>query len=188
MTSPCTEKQVSFIATLINDRVNDTTDPAIVRKIADARGKVMSRTFSKAEASSLIGDLLTLPKNIKGAVFEAAAKHGSEPADGIYIVRGNGQFYSEAQVFKVYKMVHGSGRQGVKVLEIVDGEGGKNKGVFKYLGLAVKHLPANAEKMGLEEAKTFGQLYGFCVKCGATLTDETSIANGIGPICSGKDW
>jgi hypothetical protein len=34
------------------------------------------------------------------------------------------------------------------------------------------------------EAKTLGSLYGFCVRCGATLTDDASIKAGIGPICA----
>lgn len=38
----------------------------------------------------------------------------------------------------------------------------------------------------LEESKEFGQLYGICCLCGRLLTDEDSIAAGIGPICAGK--
>jgi hypothetical protein len=40
--------------------------------------------------------------------------------------------------------------------------------------------------MSLEEAKAFGRLYGVCVRCGATLTDEQSIEAGIGPVCAGR--
>lgn len=39
-------------------------------------------------------------------------------------------------------------------------------------------------KMTLEEAKAFGALYGTCCVCGRTLTDEKSIAAGIGPKCA----
>lgn len=45
---------------------------------------------------------------------------------------------------------------------------------------------AGARKLSLEEAQEFGKLYGECIRCGARLTDETSIANGIGPICKEK--
>lgn len=157
-----TEKQVAFIAKLRSER-GVTTE--WIRS-------------SKADASKEIERLLAQPK------VQPAKAATTEPEDGIYIIRGEGAFYSEAQVFKVYKMVHGSGRQGVKRLVVGD----DHSGSFEYLGLAAKHLPAEAEKMGLEEAKTFGRMYGLCIKCGATLTDESSIANGIGPVCGAKGW
>jgi hypothetical protein len=33
-------------------------------------------------------------------------------------------------------------------------------------------------------ARAFGKAWGVCTVCGRTLTDDTSIANGIGPICA----
>lgn len=41
-------------------------------------------------------------------------------------------------------------------------------------------------KMTLEQAKHYGKMYGMCMACGRTLTDEDSIAAGIGPVCAGK--
>lgn len=166
---PATEKQVAYIASL-----------------RDSRGlEPLAFAGTKKQASTEIERLMALPK--AKATTKASSSPIEEPADGIYIVRGEGQFYSEAQVFKVYKMVHGSGRQGLKRLEIVAGEQqGENTGKFVYVGLASKHLPKDAERLSLEEAKTFGTLYGVCVRCGATLTDEESKAAGIGPICAGK--
>lgn len=175
--APASEKQVSFI-----------------KGLREQRGlEPLAFTGSKAQASKEIERLLALPKTQPAKSAGVAFTQEEEPVDGIYIIRGEGVFYSEAKIYKVYKMVHGSGRQGVKVLEhtqeVLLGEDGvHNSGVFRYLGLAAKHLPSEAEKMGLEEAKTFGRLYGFCVRCGRTLTDEGSIADGIGPICAGKDW
>ena len=43
------------------------------------------------------------------------------------------------------------------------------------------------QRMTLEEAQEFGRLYGFCCVCGAILTDETSIENGIGPVCGKRE-
>jgi hypothetical protein len=37
--------------------------------------------------------------------------------------------------------------------------------------------------MTLDEAAAKGKAFTFCVKCGATLTDPISVANGIGPVC-----
>lgn len=108
----------------------------------------------------------------------SAVAPATEPEDGIYITPNE-------DIFKVYCMVHGSRRQGAKRLEFSgDGKTGK----FVYQGLASRHLPGNARRMSREEAAAFGKLYGFCVRCGRTLTDENSIAAGIGPVCAGYAW
>lgn len=39
---------------------------------------------------------------------------------------------------------------------------------------------------GLEAVKEIGRLTGVCCICGRELTDEQSIAAGIGPICAGR--
>jgi hypothetical protein len=59
--------------------------------------------------------------------------------------------------------------------------------VFEYAPGAMRQLTA-AEKMTIEDAKAFGALYGTCCVCGRTLTDEKSIAAGIGPVCAGKNF
>jgi len=56
---------------------------------------------------------------------------------------------------------------------------------FEYASGAMRWLDG-AWKMSLEEAKKFGALYGTCCVCGRTLTDEKSIAAGIGPVCAEK--
>lgn len=152
-----TEKQVAFILKLATERDQ----------------KVSVEGLSKGAASKEISRLLDMPKSAR--TFSSA---GSEPADGIYYVENSNE------IFKVYKMVHGSGRQGVKRLDIAEDQTGS----FTYLGLASRKLPTAATLMTLEAAKAFGRIYGFCVRCGATLTDEGSIADGIGPICAGKGW
>lgn len=37
-----------------------------------------------------------------------------------------------------------------------------------------------------EASKAYGRLTNTCGVCGKALEDETSVANGIGPICAGK--
>lgn len=41
-------------------------------------------------------------------------------------------------------------------------------------------------KVTREEAIAFGQLYGQCIRCHRTLTNEESIEAAIGPVCRGK--
>jgi len=45
---------------------------------------------------------------------------------------------------------------------------------------------SGAVRLTIEEAAAFGHLYGVCCFCGRTLTDETSIAEGIGPVCAAR--
>lgn len=88
---------------------------------------------------------------------------------------------SDDKIYKVQKAVHGSGHLYAKIL-VVHGPGSAE---FDMAPGAVRRLRL-AWRMSLDEAKQYGALYGVCVRCGRTLTDEYSIANGIGPICAGK--
>ncbi len=47
-------------------------------------------------------------------------------------------------------------------------------------------LKTSGQELTLELAKEYGKLYGQCMICGRTLTNEDSIEAGIGPICAGK--
>lgn len=164
---PATEKQIAFLESLRASRTPEVSADAVKAWAQQAGRKAVSAKIDTLKAMPVVAG--KAPKQ----------QHAEEPADGIYYVP---QAEGPGNIFKVYKMVHGSGRQGCKRL-VHDGD---QKGRFEYLGLAAKHLPAEAKAMSLEEAKAFGRLYGFCVRCGATLTDEESIAAGIGPVCSGK--
>lgn len=157
--TPATEKQVAFALALqerrpVEDRLNETA----------------LRAITKRSLSGLIDQWVRLPKTTTTGTVTAKR----EIEDGIWYVEDTNEIY------KVYVTVHGNRQQCVKRLEHIEGTG---KGKFAYLGLAAKHLPKAARLMTLEEAKKFGRLYGFCVKCGRTLTDEQSIADGIGPVC-----
>lgn len=85
-----------------------------------------------------------------------------------------GMYLWEDRIFKVQIAVHGSGKPYAKEFT----ENG-----FEYAPGMVRNLSAD-NRMTLDQAKEFGALYGTCIVCGRTLTDEKSIAAGIGPICS----
>jgi transcription initiation factor IIE alpha subunit len=87
-----------------------------------------------------------------------------------------GMYTLGERIFKVYM---NRANTCMLVKELIDGE-------FEYLGSAQWKLPKGAVRMTLDEAKAYGRLTGTCCQCGAKLTDETSIAEGIGPICAGK--
>lgn len=56
-------------------------------------------------------------------------------------------------------------------------------GKFEYAPGALRRLTA-ADKLSLAQAERYGKLTGHCCRCGARLTDEDSIARGVGPVCA----
>lgn len=87
-----------------------------------------------------------------------------------------GMYRKDGVIFKVQLAVHGSGKPYAKRLD---------HGTFIYEVGAINRLTAE-NRMTLDQAEEFGKLYGICCVCGATLTDEKSIARGIGPVCAGR--
>jgi len=117
-------------------------------------------------ASQIIDALFKAPKKA------AAAVQREEAPEGIH--------YLDGKVYKVQVAVHGSGRKYVKQLDA-------EAGGWEYLGRnGVFHKLSENTLMTLEDAASFGKLYGMCCVCGATLTDEGSISAGIGPVCRDK--
>ena len=90
---------------------------------------------------------------------------------------------ADGTIYKVQVAVNGSGRLYAKRLVPPAEFGGRAR--FVYEAGAVNRLRPE-DKMTLEEARKFGALYGTCCVCGRTLTDETSISHGIGPVCEGR--
>lgn len=140
----------------------------LILRLAPERGRTYReetlRKMLRTEASELIDGLVALPR-------VATQTSGDELEAGMYRVGD--------EIFKVQRAVHGSGRMYAKRL-VVDGPGEAH---FEIAQGAIRKLTAE-DRMTLEDAKAFGALYGVCCNCGATLTDETSIEAGIGPICA----
>lgn len=148
----------------------------------------------------------TAAKAVNAALAEAQrrealttddAPNGEEPAaqtvaaTPLHPVTEAGMYRQDGVIYKVQKAVHGSGHLYAKRLVLAGEIGttglGSTSAHFEYAAGMIRKLYAE-DRMTLEDAKEFGHLYGVCCKCGATLTDENSIAAGIGPICAGKGW
>lgn len=182
---PASEKSINYLVSLAAKRTPHVAETTI---------REWAATAGQAEVSKRIDWIKGQPVVAQApAASNGSSKRTEDPVDGIYVVKGDTAMQASAidrqdlnppkqdRIFKVYKAVHGSGRQCVKRL-VIDGTSGS----FEYMGLAAKHLPATARLLSLEEAQAFGKIYGFCVRCGRTLTDEESIAAGIGPVCAGR--
>lgn len=57
---------------------------------------------------------------------------------------------------------------------------------FEYTGMKPLRFITAEHRMTLDQAKEYGKVTGTCCNCGRKLTNEESIANGIGPRCAGK--
>lgn len=151
-----TDKQISFATTLVRER-----------NISDSRAtQLLERlpSLTTAEASSFIDYVKTLPRK---AGHAAAPKQ--ELADGMYLIG--------ERIVKVQHAIHGSGNQYAK--ELIDGS-------FEYVAGLVGQVRREGVRMTIEFAKQYGALYGTCIVCGRTLTNEESIEAGIGPVCGAK--
>lgn len=94
-----------------------------------------------------------------------------------------GWYVVDGIVWKVQRAVNGSGNLYGKQLVIDEGQ---STGHWDYVPGGLKVIAERGEALSVEQAAAFGKLYGVCAVCGRTLTDETSIAAGLGPICGGR--
>lgn len=108
-----------------------------------------------------------------GSPVTVVAPVSKPVTDGLYRM-------ADGTIAKVQIAKNGSGNLYAK--RLVVGEG------FAYEPGLIRRLTADM-RMTLEEAAEFGKLYGVCCVCGRDLTDEASIAAGIGPVCAGRqEW
>lgn len=165
---PASEKQISFLQSLVAQHDIEQLKGDLHERAFDlATGA--DKFISKREASDLITALKALPKNKNEETKE-------EPPEGIHYFHP-GQDES-IEIFKVQVAHQGSGRLYAKKLN-------QETGKFEYHGRKFPfHQLGEISLLTLEKAKEFGDLYGMCAKCGATLTNEESIERGIGPICA----
>lgn len=163
MSNTATAKQIEFINRLASERDATRVEPIL----SMGRELWRAHAFDTEAASAIIDALMEIPRPEVERV---------EVLEGMHRLNG--------QIYKVQRAVNGSGRLYAKALvqdEIDSAQGWS----FVYSPGAVRHL-SEATVMTLDEAKEFGALYGTCCVCGRTLTDENSIAAGIGPVCAGK--
>lgn len=154
ITRLASDEQVRFIASLAAERTLTDEQTADITTITSGKQEI-----STARASQIITALKALTPNRTTRV---------ELEDGIYSMGG--------RIFKVQHAIHGSGHQYAKVLDT-------DLGSFEYAPGALRSLTPG-HRLSTKEAADYGRLYGMCIVCGRTLTDEESIAQGIGPVCA----
>lgn len=176
MTATATPSQVNYIAKLMSERVDllRLSGNKIEAAVIEAHPLDLA-ALTVGDASTAIGKLIANNK----ALRETA------PARPAARITQDGMYRLDDTTYKVQEARNGSGRLYAKRLVMVPLGDGKFKGTFEYAPGMVNKL-TDANRMSLDEAKAFGHLYGTCCMCGRTLTDENSIAAGIGPTCAGR--
>lgn len=168
-TMPATTAQIKYLRKLTADNANlRGLNPSVMQKPSVI---AWIETSSKEQASNRIANLLK--KNSELRNMKASVSAESQIAEGFYTLEGD--------VYKVQRAVHGSGNLYAKVMNIASG-------TFEYVPGAIKRLQSRSEahKLDKKTAADYGILYGKCMICQRTLTDEQSIKQGIGPICLSK--
>ena len=179
-----TEKQVAFALALGRDLRSLVGEDEDRKVVVDSLGDVfLAARSDRRKMSTLIDSMLTLVRewrSLDRAAQPAPETEAEETPEGMHRLDG--------EVFKVQRAVNGSGRLYAKRLAVTDhGEGAEPRysTEFVYAPGVVRRLSEDT-LMAVEEAAEYGRLYGTCIVCGRTLTDEGSIARGIGPICAEK--
>jgi hypothetical protein len=161
-TYPASEKQVAYLKSLLASRVITSE----VR--GDIESRVNDGTLDSKTASKFIDALLISPKS---ATSNYSTKT-SQLAIGMYRT-------SDGTIYRV----HESRDTGRRYAKRMDYDLFSDKPRFVYAQGAIAKL-SESDRMSLTEAKAWGVETGFCCVCGAFLTDEKSVANGIGPVCA----
>lgn len=170
--SIATQKQQDFVARLMDER--DVTGTAYEGWVPD-----WSNSTPKA-ASSVIDYLKTLPlKKTRTLLSDSNGQGRADTSvdleDGVYWVD---------DVFVKVVTSPTTGNQYAKRWNAADEE-------WEYAGRQPLARLSAGDKVTAEQAKVFGLLYGQCVFCSRTLTDERSIAVGYGETCAshnGLPW
>lgn len=187
-------------AKIRTDAPESAATPAQIRFIetmCEEQGRTLHMdlaTLTKDAASDLISALVaaretrTSPEAVRTPA--GPQKTGSAATSRNWVTEDGMYRTPDGEVYKVQFAIHGSGRlYAKKLVEREEPKTHKNGKVsthefVKETG-AIRKLTADM-KMTLAQAKEWGALYGTCCRCGTQLTDEKSIADGIGPICGDK--
>lgn len=176
---PITEGQVRFANSLFAQKFGTTGAAEFAASLDE---------MTKQDAKRLLDMMQTLPDYVAPATAPAAERPARRnapevEADGMYRNPETGDIY------KVQVAVHGSGKLYAKILVKLDEpklvRGKEANYEFVMARGAVMTLKPEW-RLTREDAKEFGDLYGCCVRCGLVLTDDDSIARGMGETCASK--
>lgn len=167
---PATEKQVAYLESLLADRVHGIVDTAMY---------MTGIRTSKAAASEAIKFLLSCEK---AAMPQPQAESVSVPAGYYAVPSATGN--NDLDFFCVQVPTEGKWKGYSFVKRVVGG-----RPELSIQGPQARIVKERIQDAGVEEAAAlYGKEIGRCGRCNRTLTDETSRALGIGPVCRELGW
>lgn len=202
-TQPATERQLAYLNRLLDER------PAM-RDVENLHPDVVAR-LSKKDASMWIEQALATPRETEATAAPAQRPLRTNKYAGKCDDCGARVEAEEGTVHKA-----DDGKWVVNHIQCpatdfpfplgryaVDGEDGATKfyqatqnGLFVQASDELHPVHASAQDAIIAKIAAdpraasirYGQELGECGRCGRTLTDETSRAAGIGPVCATKGW
>lgn len=169
LAEPITPRQRDFLRDLMRQKAEIQ---GLDLDVAMPAAEQWMDNLSKSAASEQIDKTLAAIKELRTAIPGTSEPASEDSIEGFWEL-------PDGRICKVQIAVHGSGKPYAKVLDTVSGG-------FDYAPGLVNEVRRNGTRLTLDRAKELGHLYGMCIRCGATLTDESSIEAGIGPICASK--
>lgn len=192
VTPGASNKQINFLVDLLNSRsIGDDAETALrdrCERQATANEALGDRAatengITKDRASDFITRLLAAPRKAKAKPADPTISIPEVP-EGRYAFEIDG-------VLKFFRIKHGKNSwTGFTFIDA--GRGGAHDDLqwtsvrdAAYKRQIVERI--NTDPKGASER--YGQEIGECSHCGRTLTDETSRAIGVGPVCrQNSDW
>lgn len=175
--SAITDKQIAFIKNLIaqvEPKIEGKTSASAKNAqiyLKAVRERLEEATMTKRNGSSAIETLLKL----NGINFEA--QEAEEIERSRQVAAPVGVYQSEGEIYRVVKSRQ-SERTYAQKLVVIEGREPR----WEMASGMVWKLKAE-QLIAPEVAAQMGRARGYCVICGRYLTDETSVARGIGPVC-----
>lgn len=166
-----TEAQMRFLRVLAGEKEVSSTQEAFLSLVLAG-----TRTLTKGEASRVIEGLKTAPRR---SVATQVAQEEAKASSPAYVPQQGDCHLLEGKILKV-AIGRESGRPYCKTLN----EGPPVSWEMSPRGSV--SLLSQATLLSLEEAREFGRRTGTCCLCGRGLTDASSIQEGIGPVCAGR--
>jgi hypothetical protein len=172
-----TERQMSFIDSLVQE-VEGSWSPKVRAETRD----MIDGGLTKEQASKWISRLLSIREDLRRTTTVRRANNVPEPLPAVpagrYAIDGAD---GSVDFYRVDRPTEGrwAGYTFVK-LQVSD----------EFKRLDISHSRTSLQKIieaGPEQAsKRYGKEIGSCGVCGRTLTNNDSIAAGIGPVCAEK--
>lgn len=181
VTIAATEKQIAFVADLVNSREYDESERDRVLQLIE------SGSLTKKEASAVIDLLVEAPRKKEAAhssplqtlLASVPKSKYAVPVDDLLVTEHEDDFNGDL-VFLELKEFMGT----LYVRRLVGAPGRFNR--MRMTAAQVTTLMTIVKSDPYKYAKMFGDYYACCGSCGAELTDQRSRELMLGPECRKK--